>query len=76
MMKAKMKPDRTLERISGNATFTKAWTRLAPRLIAASSSRGSSPISPAITLRMTNGTQMTTCPNSRLVIDGLMPSRA
>ena len=38
---------------SGNVTLKNACTRVAPRLIAASSRRGSSPTRPAVTLRIT-----------------------
>src|SRR4029077_1385502 len=53
MMKAKIAPDRRLDRSNGRLTRKNAWRRVAPRLIAASSSRGSMPISPAVTLRIT-----------------------
>ena len=53
MMKAKIAPERRLERKSGRVTLMKACTRVAPRLIAASSRRGSMPTSPAVTLRIT-----------------------
>ena len=53
MMKAKIAPDNKLDRSKGRVTLKKACTRVAPRLIAASSSRGSMPMSPAVTLRIT-----------------------
>ena len=53
MMKAKIAPDSRLDRSSGRVTLKNACTRVAPRLIAASSRRGSMPTSPAVTLRIT-----------------------
>ena len=53
MMKAKIAPVTRLDRSSGKVTLKNAWIRVAPRLIAASSSRGSMPTRPAVTLRIT-----------------------
>ena len=53
MMKANTAPVTRLDRSSGKVTLTNACTRLAPRLIAASSSRGSIPTRPAVTQRIT-----------------------
>ena len=53
MMKAQIAPETKLDRNSGNVTLKNACTRVAPRLIAASSRRGSSPTRPAVTLRIT-----------------------
>jgi hypothetical protein len=53
MMKAKIAPDKRLDHNSGRVTLKKACGRVAPRLIAASSRRGSMPTRPAVTLRIT-----------------------
>ena len=53
MMKANTAPVTRLDRSSGSVTLKNAWVRVAPRLIAASSSRGSIPTRPAVTQRMT-----------------------
>src|SRR5436190_9518693 len=76
MIKAKIAPDRRLDRSKGRLTRKNAWTRVAPKLIAASSRRGSMPISPAVTLRITYGVQMTRWPHSRVQIEACTASRA
>ncbi len=53
MMKAKTAPVTRLDLSNGSVTLKNACGRLAPRLIAASSSRGSIPARPAVTQRMT-----------------------
>ena len=76
MMKAKIAPDRRLDRSNGRLTRKNAWRRVAPKLIAASSRRGSMPINPAVTLRITYGVQMTRWPHSRVQIEACTASRA
>src|SRR5262249_7049012 len=76
MIKAKIAPDNKLDRNSGKVTLTNACSRVAPRLIAASSRRGSRPTRPAVTLRITLGVQMTRWPHSRVEIEAWIASRA
>src|SRR5271166_568541 len=52
MMKANIAPDNRLDRSNGKVTLKKAWRGVAPRLVAASSRRGSIPTRPAVTLRI------------------------
>ena len=76
MMKANTAPVTRLDRSSGKVTLTNACTRLAPRLMAASSSRGSIPTSRAVTQRITYGVAMTMWPASNVIDEVGHASRA